>query len=209
MKKPKLIIAAAKGYLYGEAIKCLEKAGIEFPKEAADDRKLFTTDKSGQYRLLQVRPWDVSAYIAQGCADLGVVGEDVLIEKEEKVVRLLDLKFGACDLVLAGLEKIKPSALTHNLKVATKYPKATEAYFKNKGLRVQIIKLYGAVELAPITGLADLITDLTVTGQTLAANGLTIIDTVFKSTARLVANPISMRQHYSVIKDLTQKLAVK
>ena len=136
-----------------------------------------------------------------------MVGKDVLVEKEENVTELYDLKFGYCRLVIAGLTPLlDPKHFPHDLRVATKYPHSSEAYFKKKGIKVNLLKLYGAVELAPLTGLADVICDLVATGKTLEENNLGIIDTVYDSTARLVANTIALRTHYTWITYLVDAL---
>lgn len=194
-----LTIAVSKGYLLEEAMKLFTQAGLIFEEDLSQSRKLFTWDTTHQVRLLQVRPWDVDVYVAQGAADLGIVGKDVLVEKNSRSPVLLDLQFGRCSLVLAGLKKLPLSQLTHHMTVATKYPHATQAYFLNKGLKVNLIKLYGSIELAPLTGLADLICDLTATGKTLKENQLEIIDTLFTSSAQFIANPVSLKAHYTAI----------
>lgn len=191
-----LTIAVSKGYLWKEAIERFKGIGITFEDDLSNSRKLSTTDTSGEIELLLVRPWDVPTYVQEGAADLGITGKDVLLEQSADVLELIDLNFGACDLVIAGLEKLDASELTHNLTVATKYPKVTAEYFQKLGIKVDLIKLYGAIELAPLTGLADLISDLTATGATLKENNLHIIDTVFSSTARLIANPASLKGAY-------------
>ncbi|MGE4169815.1 MAG: ATP phosphoribosyltransferase [Candidatus Margulisiibacteriota bacterium] len=201
-----ITIAIAKGYLYNEAVNLFEKLGYHFPDN--DERQLYVDEAQGRLRLLRIRPWDVTVYVSQGAADLGVVGKDVLLEKpEEPVIQLLDLKFGNCSLVLAGPNPMNADQLTHNLHVATKYPHCTEAYFRKRGLSVNLIKLYGAVELGPHTGLSDLICDLTATGRTLKENHLHIIDTVFSSTAHLVANPVSFKTEHKAILELVARLS--
>ncbi|RAP37230.1 ATP phosphoribosyltransferase [Candidatus Marinamargulisbacteria bacterium SCGC AAA071-K20] len=204
-----ITIASAKGYLLKDTIALFATIGIHFDKDFPNSRKLSTIDKSGEYQLLQIRPWDVPAYVQNGAADFGVVGLDVLLEQESKLLRLADLKYGGCKLVVAGPKKQKPSSFTHNLTVATKYPQSTEAYFRAKGLSVNIIKLYGAIELAPATSLSDLIVDLTATGQSLKENKLHALDTLFSSTAYLVANPVSFKMYYDEICDLTKKINKK
>ncbi len=193
-----LTLAVSKGYLLGEAVTLFERAGIHFEDDLNTSRKLFTWDTTKRIRLIQVRPWDVDVYVAQGAADLGIVGQDVLIEKKSHNPVLLDLEFGKCSLILAGLEDHVPE-LSHHMTVATKYPHATQSYFLSKGLKVTLIKLYGSIELAPITGLSDIICDLTATGKTLKENHLAIIDTVFTSTARLIANSVSLKSKYTSI----------
>jgi len=194
-----LTIAAAKGYLLKNAIKILESCDIFFDEDPTQTRKLFLDDRSGTVRLLIVRPWDVPPYVAQGAADLGVVGQDVLLEQQPDLIDLCDLNFGGCKLVVAGPEDQDQSILRHDITVATKYPHSTEQFFKKKGIKVSVIKLYGAIELAPITGLSDVICDLTATGTTLRENKLKVLETIFESTAHLVANPVGFKTHYTRI----------
>lgn len=201
-----LTVAVAKGYLLKKAISILESCDIFFDEDPSETRKLFLDDRTGTVRLLIIRPWDVPAYVARGAADLGVVGKDVLLEQEPDVIDLCDLNFGGCQLVVAGPEESDDSILKHDITVATKYPHCTEQFFKKKGIKISIIKLYGAIELAPITGLADVICDLTATGTTLRENKLRILDTMFDSTAHLIANKVGFKVHYSRICSIVDRI---
>ncbi len=201
-----LTIAVAKGYLFSESLSCFEKCGITFPDSLDNSRRLFMMDSKNQVRLLQIRPWDVPAYVALGAADIGIVGQDVLYEQDPDLIRLVDLKFGRCQLVIAGPHPGTPDSFRQHLKVATKYPKSTELYFRNLGIKAHLLKLYGAIELAPLTGLSDLICDLTATGKTLIEHGLSIIDTLHTSSACLVANKSSLYFHRTQIYDLCDRL---
>jgi len=201
-----ITIAVPKGYLLAETIKRFKNASIFFPDDFEKTRKLFTFDQSKSFKLIMVRPWDVPAYVEQGAADLGVVGKDVLYEQNPDICELKNLNFGGCKLVIAGLKKQKPSELPHHCKVVTKYPYSTERYFNKIGKKVKIIKLYGAIELGPLTGLSDIICDLTATGKTLAEHNLKIIDTLVDSTAHFIANPISLRIHYNQITKINSLL---
>ncbi len=198
MKTP-LTIAVAKGYLMAESLALFAKAGVVFEDDLSTSRKLFTLSTDGRIRLLQVRPWDVPAYVAQGAAELGIVGRDVLLEQTPPVIQLLDLKFGVCSLVIAGPDPgLDLNSFSH-LKVATKYPHSAQHYFAAKGIKAQLLKLYGAIELAPLTGLSDVICDLTATGATLRENQLHVVDTVFTSSAHLVANPVGFKCRYEEV----------
>ena len=194
-----ITIACAKGYLWDTALEYLSGQGIEFDNDLSESRQLSTIDRSGRIQLMKVRPWDVPVYVEEGAADLGIVGKDVLFEQQPDVMELLDLNFGACRLVIAGPEELKVSYLSHNIRVATKYEYSTLKYFQKKSIRCIPIKLYGAMELAPLTGVADIICDLSASGQTLVENGLVEYDEVFYSTARLVANKVSMMTKYDDI----------
>lgn len=200
-------IAVAKGYLFQESMRLLTAVGVEFAPEDLNSRKLYVWDKSKQVKLLQVRPWDVPAYVEHGAADLGVVGKDVILEKDHRILELMDLKFGWCRLVIAGPKSVLNKGYWHGLKVATKYPHCCEQYFQEKGVKITMLKLYGAVELAPITGMTDVICDLVATGKTLKENHLHIIDTMFESTARLIANEVSFKTHHNEVVQLVDALS--
>lgn len=192
-----------------ESLKLLNDIGYTFNDHLPNSRKLSTMSTDGKIQLLAIRPWDVTEYVEHGTADLGVVGYDVINEKQNNIHRLLDLKFGACSLVLAGPYKIDPSEIKQETIVATKFPNSTLAYFKKRQVKVKLVKLYGAIELAPKTGLSDIICDLTATGATLKENHLHIIDNVCDSTANLIASPISMKYKYQQIKEITHQLSQK
>jgi len=200
-----LTIAVPKGYLFEETIELFKKIDIYFD-DLNDSRKLFTFDTTGRFKLLKIRPWDVPVYVEQGAADLGIVGKDVLNEQEPHVVSLKDCLFGGCKLVVAGPEKITHTAIPHGAKIVTKYPNSTKKYFAQLGKKIHVIKMYGAIELAPLTGLGDYICDLTATGATLKEHDLHIIDTVVESTAHLIANPVGFKIYYNLITDLLTSL---
>jgi len=202
MRTP-LTIAVSKGYLFNEAVKLLNKQGYTFNDDLNVSRKLFTDDTTGAIRLLLIRPWDVPVYVENGAADVGIAGRDVLIEQSPKVLQLLDLKFGGCDLIIAGTKETAKKGLFQEIRVATKYPDSTQRFFNNRGIKANIIKLYGAIELAPITGISDVIVDLTATGKTLKENKLDIMETVFSSSAYLIANNISFKRKHADILNLT------
>lgn len=199
-----LKIAIAKGSMFNKGLNQLKEIGIHFNEKDINSRSLSFPDTKKTLQLLRVRSWDVPIYVEQGAADLGIVGRDVILEQEKKILSLLDLKFGACKLVVAGPKNtiIKP-----DFKVATKYPNLTEQYFRKKSIKVNLIKLYGAMELAPPSGLSDIICDLTETGKTLKENNLQIIDTMTTSTGYLVANIPSMALYYSKIMSIVTKLS--
>ncbi|MEK9657602.1 MAG: ATP phosphoribosyltransferase [bacterium] len=199
-------IAVAKGYLMKDALHLLESVGIVFDMNVLESRALSFVDHSKSWTLLAVRPWDVPVYVARGAADFGIVGYDVLAEQQQHVSVLKNLKFGPCSLILATVLSDSPFVLEHNVRVATKYPKCAERWFCEQGIKVRLIKLYGAVELAPLTGLADIICDLTATGTTLKENGLSVVETLFSSTAQLIANPSAMAFYYDDVSELLSKL---
>ena len=199
-----LTIACSKGYLWDKAIELLNQIGYTFLSDLSDSRQLSTFDESKQIQLMKVRPWDVPVYVEEGAADLGIVGKDVLLEQGADVFELLDLGFGGCRLVIAGPESQQSDYLRHNIRVATKYEASCLSYFGERSIRCIPIKMYGAMELAPSTGVADIICDLTATGKTLVENGLVEYDEVFSSTARLVSNRVSLMSRFSDIQKISE-----
>jgi ATP phosphoribosyltransferase len=201
-----LTIALSKGYLLKEALQLLKKIGLRIP-EGDLSRKLEFADLDRKCRFLIVRPADVPVYVEYGAADLGIAGKDVLLEGNYKLAELLDLKFGYCRLVVAGRKgAYRPDTLTSGLRVATKFVNSAAAYFEKLGLDVELIKLYGSVELAPLDGLSDVIVDLVATGKTLQENGLEIIAPVYETTARLIANRVRVKSKYAEIMALAKKV---
>lgn len=188
-----LKIALPKGRMFSEMVSLLNARGHIFP-EIEKSRSLSVISEDGRLEAFVVRSADVPAYVANGAVDIGVVGKDVLWEFEDldsSIYELLDLGFSRCRLVIASLSGVIPD--TPIWRVATKYPVITERVFQAKGRPVEIIKLYGSVELAPQVGLSDVIVDLVETGSTLKANGLEVIEEIGWSTARLVANRVSWK----------------
>jgi len=188
-----ITIALAKGRLQDTSLALFQKAGIDFPDGVFDSRRLLVADNTSQYNFIFVKPGDVPTYVEYGVADAGICGRDVLMESAADVHEPLDLKFGYCRLVLAG--KADPAARGYNplvaARVATKYPRLTSDYFQRHGVPIELIVLSGSVELAAVLGLAHHIVDLVETGRTLRDNGLTVIDTIAESTARLIVNRAS------------------
>jgi ATP phosphoribosyltransferase len=164
--------------------------------------------------LLVIRPTDVPTYVEYGAADLGIVGKDILLEHGgEALYEPLDLDMARCRLAVAA-QKDSPlarggldAAGTRRLRVATKYPEMARRFFSGRGQQVEIIKLYGSMELAPLVGLADVIVDLVATGNTLRANGLVEIQTIVESSARLVVNKAAMKMKHAAITLLLQRFA--
>ena len=154
-----------------------------------------------------VRPTDVPTYVEHGAADVGVVGKDVLLEQNSDVYEPLDLKVGACRISVAALQgRASLDRWSSKIRVATKYPNVTERYFNRRGVPVEIVKLYGSIELAPIVGLADRIVDLVETGSTLKAHDLAEIEVITNSTARLIVNRASMKLKHAQVMALIDQL---
>ncbi len=201
-----LTIAVPKGSLYEDAARSLRAAGIDLPEDPG--RKLFVIASDGT-RILLLRPTDVPAYVEFGAADCGIVGADVLWETERHVCELADLDFGACRLVVAARRSDRfheGAQLPTFLRVATKFERSAEAFFAERDVPVQIVKLHGSVELAPLVGLADLIVDLVATGNTLREHDLVVVNEIAASTARFVVNPVRYRAKYAAITALLGKL---
>lgn len=197
-------IALPKGRMAEDSIELFVRSGVMSSAMDMSGRKLSYTDPGSGLTFLLVRSQDVATYVEYGIADLGVVGKDVLLEQEKNVYELLDLEFGYCRICLAGPrddEKIEGV-----IRVASKYPRVTEAFFGEKGKDVEIIKLYGSVELGPITGLTHYIVDLVSTGATLRENNLEEKETIFESTARLIGNRSSFAMKNGIIQELREKL---
>lgn len=203
-----ITIALPKGYLLEPSMKILAQAGAWIPPQGFD-RQLSITAPDRSFRYLLIRPADVPVYVEHGAAELGVVGKDILEEGTQKVAELIDLKIGFCRLVLAAPKDstFKRDSLTDNLRVGTKFIHSAKKYFNQRGIKAELIKLYGSVELAPITGLSDLIVDLVATGKTLEENGLHVIDTLLSSTARLIANSVQYRLRYKDLSLFAQRVS--
>ena len=195
----RLTLALSKGRILEDSAPLLAHLGLA-PEAGLDDRKLRLPSRDPGVQLLIVRPADVPTYVEHGAADLGIVGKDVLMEHGgEALYEPLDLGFARCRLVVAA-PKGRRRAPQRRLRVATKYPALTQRHFALRGEQVEIIKLYGSMELAPLVGLADCIVDLVDTGNTLRANGLVETETIAVITARLVVNKAAMKMKHARIR---------
>jgi len=192
-----LTVALPKGALLDDSIKLLQAVGLDFSAFLdSGNRQLQIQDPSRTAKALLVRAQDVPVYVEYGQAQLGIVGYDVLREKSPQVAHLADLGFGKCRMsvaVRASSHYRRSLELPAHGRVASKFVHCAHEYFNNLDLPVEIIPLYGSVELGPITGMSEAIVDLVSTGRTLKENGLIEIDTLFESTARLIAHPLSYR----------------
>jgi ATP phosphoribosyltransferase len=198
----KLTIAMPKGRLFEEAVAFLQQAGMQVTAELQDSRKLIIPVKNTSLEFILAKPTDVPTYVEYGVADVGVAGKDVLLEEERDVYELLNLQIGYCRMVVAGLEDWTP---TEAPRVATKYPRIASRYFREQGQQVEVIKLNGSVELAPLIGLADRIVDIVSTGRTLKENGLVELEHICEITTRLIANRASYRMKSEAVDDIAQK----
>ena len=197
-----LTIALPKGRIADETLDRFEKAFGE--KFVFEDRKLIL-EKSG-FKFLNVRNQDVPTYVMHGAADLGVVGLDVLEEKEYDLIKLLDLKLGRCKVAFGLRAGEKLNFDKSKITIATKHEKIAKKYFEQKAMAVEIIKLYVSIELAPLVGLCDCIVDIVETGETMKQNGLEVGPTIMETTAHLIANKNSFYAKKDLIFDLKDKL---
>ena len=202
-----ITIALSKGTLLNPTLELFRRAGFGTHKIDLNDRRLVFECPQDDQRVLIVRPSDVPTYVEYGAADVGVVGKDVLLEQHPDIYEPLDLKIGRCKLVVARPKgKQFPQRLSSKLRVATKYPNITERYFNQQGIPVELIKLYGSIELAPLVGLAERIVDLVDTGRTLKAHNLLETEIITWSSARLIVNRASLKMKHAAITELVQKL---
>ena len=205
-KASTLTIALSKGKLFEPAMELLARVGLISRKIAGESRRLVFENPATGTRIMIVRPSDVPTYVEYGAVDAGIVGADVLMEQATDVYEPLDLGFGACRLAVAAPAAIKSNGRLNKLRVATKYPNVTERHFTHKGIPIEIIKLYGSIELAPMVGLADCIVDLISTGKTLKAHHLVVKEIIALSTARLIVNRASLKLKYQRINELIEAL---
>ena len=202
-----ITVALSKGKLLEYALELFQRAGFTNGGLSADSRRLVIPCYDQDMTLLIVRPSDVPTYVEYGAADIGVVGKDMLLEQERDVYEPLDLQFGACRISVAALRGQEfRDRLSSKIRVATKYPNITERYFNQKGIPVEVIKLYGSIELAPLVGLADRIVDLVSSGQTLKAHDLVEVELIARSTARLIINRASLKMKHERVTDLITRL---
>jgi ATP phosphoribosyltransferase len=200
-----LRLALPKGRILEEAAALFARAGFDLSPALGDSRRLI--HDCGALTVLVLRSSDVPVYVAHGAADLGVAGSDVLDEDGGDLYEPLDLGIGRCSMIVAERAgaRLDEQAQLH-LRYASKYPRTTAEYLQKKGVTAEIIKLSGAIELGPLTGLCDRIVDITQTGETLRQNGLRIIDTVAEVSTRLVVNPAAMKLEGPAVAELIARL---
>src|SRR3990172_43062 len=204
-------MALPKGRNLQATVKLLRKIGfsaLDFPEGS---RRLIFEDRDLEVDFLTLRDLDIPTYVEHGAADMGIVGKDILLEQQKDVYEPLDLKFGACRLVLAKPKDapvISDAARLSHIRVATKFPRITTEYMIRKGIQVEVIKLYGSIELAPIVGLSEWIVDLVSSGRTLAENGLIEVEEIARATARLIVNRASHKTKFDRVESIIEKLSV-
>ncbi len=191
-----ITLALSKGRIFDDSLPLLKAAGIEVLEDPEKSRKLIIGTTRADVRVVLVRATDVPTYVEHGGADLGVAGLDVLLEHGGGLYRPLDLKIAKCRMSVATRADFDYAAAVKQgsrIRVATKYTHAAREFFATKGVHVDLIKLYGSMELAPLTGLADAIVDLVSTGSTLKANHLVEVEKIMDISSRLVVNPASLK----------------
>ncbi len=205
-----LTIALCKGRLADQTLSLFERAGIRCEKVGdKKTRKLIFSDEKSHIRFFLAKGPDVPTYVEYGAADIGVVGRDMILEEQRKIYEVLDLQLGKCRMCVCGPPEAAELLNTQQrIRVATKYPNIAKEYFYNqKNQTVEIIKLNGSIELAPIVGLAEVIADIVETGATLKENGLVVLEEICPLSARVVVNPVSMRMENERITDLLENLS--
>nr|WP_222717502.1 ATP phosphoribosyltransferase [Listeria portnoyi] len=198
-------IALTKGRLEKSAVALLERAGVDCAMLHEKSRKLIFKSEDAPYSFILAKAPDVTTYVKHGVADIGIVGKDVLMEQDKEHYEMLDLKIGQCQFCLASTPSYDPSDYRRKI-IATKYPTVATKYFRERGEDVEIIKIEGSVEMAPILGLADAIIDIVETGSTLRENGLVIFDTMYDISARLIVNKASLKRNKAQIFELIDLL---
>ena len=202
-----LRIAVPRGALFTSTLDLLDRLGVSTTDVRENDRKLLFANAG----IITMRPSDVPTYVEAGAADLGITGKDVLLEQSEReLYELVDLGYGHCTMVLATVAGEDPAAEALRrlgvMRIATKYPRTATRHFLETGRQAEIVEVKGSVELAPLTGLAEGIVDLTASGATLRENGLVVREEIARSTARLIANPVSHKLKASAIDALLERL---
>lgn len=200
-----LNIALPKGRLGENVYSMFEKAGFPCPSINENNRKLIFENEEKEIRYFWVKPSDVSIYVEKGAADIGVAGKDILLEYEPNVYELLDLNIGVCRMAVAGPKDLYNDG-SRILRVATKFTNITSNYYSGIGRDIDIIKLNGSIEIAPILGLSDVIVDIVETGTTLKENNLEVKTTIMPISARLIANKSSFKFKSNQIEEVTKNI---
>ena len=198
-------IALPKGRLGEQVYQILEQAGYPCPSIREENRKLVFENEEAGVRYFWVKPSDVAIYVERAAADIGIAGKDILLEYQPQVYELLDLGVGRCRMCVAGRKGARESR-EQTLRVATKFPKIAKSYYSALSRDIDIIKLHGSIELAPLLGLSDVIVDIVETGKTLLENDLEVKETIVPISARLIANKVSYKFKYEEITRLCQRV---
>ncbi|AEV70370.1 ATP phosphoribosyltransferase [Acetivibrio clariflavus] len=199
-----LTVALSKGRLTELSVELFEAIGLDCTELKGSSRKLILTDEKNKVKFFLAKPSDVPTYVEYGAADLGIVGKDTLLEEGRHLYEVLNLGFAACRMVVAGPAELQGKLdQLNNIRVATKYPRIAREYFELKRREsIEVIKLNGSVELAPLVGLSEVIVDLVESGRTLKENGLVVLDHIADISARLVVNRVSMKMESERINNI-------
>ncbi|MFQ5560360.1 MAG: ATP phosphoribosyltransferase [Nitrospinota bacterium] len=207
-----ITIAFPKGRNLKPSVELFNSIGIDASEFLGDTRKLLLSNPAQKVNFMVIRDTDIPTYVEYGAADIGVSGKDVLLEQQRDLYEPIDLKYGHCRLMVAEPKDLSanddPSSWT-NIRVATKFPRITEDFFLKKGVQVEIIKLYGSIEIAPLVGLSERVVDLVSTGQTLKENGLVEVEQIAEVTARLIVNRASLKLKYKRLNEMIGQLREK
>ncbi len=198
-------IALTKGRLEKHVIPLFEKVGIDCSELLDKGRKLVFQSASRNVSFILVKAVDVATYVEHGVADIGIVGKDILMEYEKDIYEMVDLEVGCCKFCVASIPTYNPKGYRKK-RIATKYPHITSNYFRDKGEDVEIIKIEGSVEIAPLLGLADAIVDIVETGKTLQENGLIIFEEMYSISARMIVNKAALKTKKDEIFDIIHKM---
>lgn len=203
-----LTIALPKGKLFEPSAKILASIGYTAEGLSEKSRKLVITNEQKKIRFIITKTADLPTYVEYGAADVGIIGKDVLLEEGKDVYELLDLKFGFCRLMVAVPQTLKQNKLSDyaHMRVATKYPQVAEKFFNSMGIQMEIVKLNGSIELAPMVGLAEIIVDIVETGRTLRENQLVEVAQIYPATARFIANRVSFKMKFDRINKMAEDL---
>ncbi len=206
-----LTIALAKGRLAELSVKIFLALGYDCAEMLTKTRKLIFTDEEHKIKFLLVKAGDVPTYVEYGAADIGIVGRDTILEEGRNLYEMLDLGFGKCRMCVCGPAEMQDRLnSTSSLRVASKYPNIAKDYFIGKKNRnIEIIKLGGSVELAPITGLSEVIVDIVESGKTLEENGLTVLEEICPLSARLIVNRVSAKMENTRIRRLVSEIKAR
>ncbi|ADK14235.1 MULTISPECIES: ATP phosphoribosyltransferase [Clostridium] len=207
MKRVK--IALTKGRIEKEAVNIFQKSGIDCSEVINKGRKLIFHNEEDNIDFVLVKAPDVLTYVEHGVVDVGIVGKDTLLEQNKDFYEVLDLGFGKCKFSVAGPKNSNFYSGYNRKKIATKYPNVARNYFRKLGQDVEIIKIEGSVELAPILGLADAIVDIVETGTTLKENGLVVYENICDISARMVVNVASMKMKKNEIEDIINRIQMQ
>ena len=204
-----LTVALARGRLAELAMEMFISIGMDCSEMKEKTRKLIFTDEKNKMKFILVKATDVATYVEYGAADIGIVGKDTLLEDSRNLYEMVDLGFGKCKMAVCGPVELKGKLHSMpNLRVASKYPHIAAKYFQEDcGQTIELIKLNGSVELAPLVGLSDVIVDIVETGKTLKENGLEVLEDVVPLSARFVVNKVSMKMERERIMDIVNRFS--